>query len=669
MDHTLIRQALLAAALAAPLPAAAASHTATIRDMLRVTRLSDPQIAPDGSAIVFIETKPDTEHDENHSELAWLDIPAHAVRKLTTARLHAGSPRFSPNGDRLAFLAPAGGKKLQVFVLPLHGGEAAQVTHADEGVDQFAWSPDGKSFAFASTDAAPERKGEDKFRDAFRVRNDDFTLRESPRPSHVWSIDADGGTAKRLTSGSWSLPVSLPPGPPSSPMKWSSDGKSLLIVRQASPSTGDGFKTQIEVLDVATGEMRALTGGTLLEAYPVLSPDNTTVAYWRNRDQKPWFYQDVMLAPFTGGAGQDITVGLDKNIYGTWWMPDNATLLVGANDGTSVGLWLQPLAGKAQRLNLGDTMPSNGYWVDATVGQQGQIAYVGQTATDPYEIYLLPTKESAPARLTEVNAQLADIQLGRSETVHWKGPQGRELDGVVTYPPDASAGQKYPLVLVIHGGPNSASRQRFSVPTQFLASHGWIIFEPNYRGGDNKDNAFFSSIYKDAGQGPGEDVMSGVQYLESHGDIDSGRIAVSGWSYGGYMTTWLLGHYDIWKAAVAGAALTDFVDMYNVSDGNVTVTAQVGASPYVGDGMAEYRRQSPSSSYMNIKAPTLVMCDTGDFRVPITQSFSLYRALQDNHVESEFYAYPVGGHFPGDPIRQMDIWQRWADWLAKYLKT
>src|ERR1700733_1669457 len=142
MDQRLIRQALLAAALAAPLPAAAASHTATIRDMLRVTRLSDPQIAPDGGAIVFVETKPDAEHDENHSELAWLDVPADAVRPLTTARLHAASPRFSPNGDRLAFLAPAGGKKLQVFVLPLHGGEAAQVNNAGEGVDQFAWSPD-----------------------------------------------------------------------------------------------------------------------------------------------------------------------------------------------------------------------------------------------------------------------------------------------------------------------------------------------------------------------------------------------------------------------------------------------------------------------------------------------------------------------------------------------
>jgi dipeptidyl aminopeptidase/acylaminoacyl peptidase len=203
---------------------------------------------------------------------------------------------------------------------------------------------------------------------------------------------------------------------------------------------------------------------------------------------------------------------------------------------------------------------------------------------------------------------------------------------------------------------------------QVLAARGFVVFEPNYRGSDNMDNAFFAAIYRDAGQGPGEDVKSGVDALLKRGNLDRARMGVSGWSYGGYMTTWMLGHYDLWKAAVAGAAVTDWVDMYNVSDGNVTVTAQVGGSPYVGNGMAAYRAQSPSSAYQKIKAPTLVMCDTGDFRVPITQSFGLYRALHENHVTTEFYAFPTGGHFPGDPIRQMDVSERWADWLSKYLQ-
>ena len=161
--------------------------------------------------------------------------------------------------------------------------------------------------------------------------------------------------------------------------------------------------------------------------------------------------------------------------------------------------------------------------------------------------------------------------------------------------------------------------------------------------------------------------MSGVEYLKGRGLVDPGRMAVSGWSYGGFMTTWLAGHYPVWKAAVAGAAVTDWVEMYNLSDGNVTQSEATGASPYVGDGMALNRRQSPSSAMTKITAPTLIMCNTGDFRVPITQSFGLYRALRDNHVTTEFYAIPSGGHFPGDPVRQMDVFERWVDWIKRFL--
>jgi dipeptidyl aminopeptidase/acylaminoacyl peptidase len=241
------------------------------------------------------------------------------------------------------------------------------------------------------------------------------------------------------------------------------------------------------------------------------------------------------------------------------------------------------------------------------------------------------------------------------------------LDGVVTYPPDFDAHQAWPLVLIIHGGPNSASRDRFNLFSQVAAAHGWIVFEPNYRGSDNMDNAFYGAIYQDAGQGPGEDVMAGVAALRQRGFVDAGRMAVSGWSYGGFMTTWLAGHYDVWRAAVAGAAVTDWVEMYDLSDGNVTVSSQAGGSPYVGDGLARYRSQSPDASVTRIRAPTLVMCDTGDYRVPITQSYGLFRALRDNHVETEFYAYPIGGHFPGDPIRQMDVYDRWIGWIAAHL--
>ncbi|HTV95203.1 MAG TPA: S9 family peptidase [Steroidobacteraceae bacterium] len=645
-----------------------AGRAPAVGDVARIVRLSDLHFSPDGKSLVFLETRANLDSDEYESEIELIAVSGGAPRPLTRARHHAASPRWSPSGDRLGFLAPDAGKVMQLYVMPMAGGDALQLTSGKDGVDQFAWSPDGASIAYAMADPKPELKGEDKFRTAFKVGNDDVTIHEAVRPVHVWLVPAQGGAPRRLTSGTWSLPSSLPPGPPSSPIDWSRDGKSIVFVRQETPSTGDQLLSRVQVLDVASGQIRSLTGADGLEGYPVVSPDGSSIAYWRDRDARPWNVQDVWLAGFAGGAGRDISAALDKNVYLTRWSPNGDWLLVGANVDTTVGLWRLRLDGSSTAVPLGGVMPVNSYWIYADIDARGDIAFVGQSKTDPYEIYVVPADGGAPAALTQVNAGLADLALARSETVTWAGPGGRTLDGVVTYPAHYQQGHRYPLVLFIHGGPNSSSRERFNLVPQLLASHDWLVFEPNYRGSDNQGNAFFASIYRDAGQGPGEDVMSGIDYLKYRGLIDPTHMAVTGWSYGGFMTTWLAGHYPVWKAAVAGAPVTDWVEMYDLSDGNVTTSAQTGASPYVGEGMAINRRQSPSSAATRITAPTLILCDTGDFRVPIAQSFGLYRALVDNHVKTEFYAIPVDGHFPGDPIRQMDVYQRWQDWLVPYLR-
>ena len=662
-----VRVAAAAALLWTFAGATQAAQAPTVRDLARQVRLSDPQLSPDGRTIAVVETRADLDSDEFRSEIELVDLASGNVRPLTRERHHAGSPRWSPTGAALGFVAPDADKNGQLFVLPLSGGDALQLTKGKDGISQFAWSPDGASIAYAIADPKPELKGEDKYRTAFKVGNDDYTISEAVRPTHLWLVPAQGGEAKRLTSGTWSLPSSLPPGPPSSPIAWSKDGKSILIVRQETPSTGDQLLARLQVLDVATGAIRSLTGDTTLEGYPKLSPDGASVAYWRNRDAHAWEFQDVWLAAFAGGAGHDLSARLEANVFGTWWEPDGKSLIVGGNTATTVGLWRLGVDGSSLRIPLEGVMPVNGYWLDLDVGARGEIVFVGQTKTDPYELYVIGPGGGAPKALTHENAALAELALARSETVTWRGPGGRTLDGVLTYPAGYTEGRRYPLVLVVHGGPNSASRERFSLLPQLVAAHDWFVFEPNYRGSDNSGNAFYASIYRDAGQGPGEDVMSGVEYLKRRGFIDPSRMAVSGWSYGGFMTTWLAGHYPVWKAAVAGAAVTDWVEMYDLSDGNVTQSQATGASPYVGDGMAVNRRQSPSSAMTRITAPTLIMCNTGDFRVPITQSYGLYRALRDNHVTTEFYAIPSGGHFPGDPVRQMDVYQRWVDWLQRFL--
>lgn len=640
-----------------------------VRDLVRIVRMSAPEVAPDGKSAVFIESHADLDEDTFKSELYLIDLQTKALRPFTRGRDHVAAPAWSPDGAAVAFLAPDKDKHLQVFVSPIGGGDAMQITHGKDSVSQFAWRPDSKAIAFAKPDDAPDLKGEAKFNKLFKIGHTDFTQTKAQRPTHLWTVDTSGGDPKQLTHGTWSLPTSLPPGPPASPVKWTADGKSIVFVRQETAEAGDQDKSRIQVLDVASGAIRDLTGATMLEGYPQLSPDGKTVAYWRNRDTHLWTFQDVWLAPLAGGPGRDISAtGLDRNVYGTQWARDGGSLLVGGNVDTSVGLWRLTTDGKAKRLDLGEVIPANGYWMEYDQTPDGRIVVVGSRPDHPAELYLVPRDGGKPEQLTHENDFAAGLALAPSEVVSWTAPNGRVLDGVLTYPAGYKPGTRAPLVLYIHGGPNSSSKRQFNLVPQVMASKGLMVFEPNYRGSDNLDGAFYASIYQDLGQGPGEDVMAGVAALDKRGLIDTARMAVTGWSYGGYMTTWLAGHYPVWKAAVAGAAVTDWRQQYDLGDANIEEVRLTGISPYVPGGLEANWKLSPANAQTRITAPTLIMSDTGDFRVPITQSFSLFRALQDNHVETEFYAIPTEGHFPGDPVQIMAVYDKWIDWVATRLK-
>jgi dipeptidyl aminopeptidase/acylaminoacyl peptidase len=639
-------------------------------DLGRMVGVSDPQVSPDGKSVVVVVGRPNYDKDRTDSELVLVDVATGKRRVLTRERLAVGQPRWSPNGDRLAFLALSGSGKdaaHQVFVLPMDGGDARRVTSAPSGVRHFAWKPDGSAIAYAAADEPKDKKEIEKGNDAFEVGDNDFLAREAPTPVHVWLVAAEGGAAKRLTSGTWGLTTVPPPGPPSSPLSWSPDGKSLLIVRQEKPHDGDNDLTTIQVLDVDTGKVSALTGRTSLESFPLYSPDGSQVAYWYPRDGDPNSINEIWVAPASGGKGTCLTAKLDRCLLHSVWTPDGKALLVGGHDGTKVALWLYPIAGEPRKLELGKACPSWLYAMDANIGRTGAVAFTASEPGRPTELYFLDSPTSPPRRLTDFNDEVAGRALGKVEAMTWKVGGGYEADGVVVYPPDFDAKKKYPLVLWIHGGPQSASVERFDVFGQMIASKGYVVFEPNYRGSDNLGNAYQHAIVGDWGKGPGEDVMAGVEALKKRGFVDESRVAVTGWSYGGYMTAWLIGHYHDWKTAIAGAAVTDWIDMYNLGDGNVQLRYCFPGSPWKGDAVKMYREQSPIAAARDIKTPTLIVATTGDARVPITQSYQLHRALKDNDVPVKFVAYPVAGHFPGDPVRQKDLLRRWVAWLDDHM--
>jgi dipeptidyl aminopeptidase/acylaminoacyl peptidase len=640
-----------------------------VDDLAKLTNISDPQISPDGKSVVIVVSRPDYQKNRYNGELVLVDIASGKQRVLTFDRFSVSQPRWSPSGDQLTFISRAGqGRESanQIFVLNMGGGEARQLTKASSGIQHYAWSPDGSSIAFVTADELTTKTEIERGNDAFEVGNNDMFLSNAPPPAHIWLIGAQGGEAKRMTSGTWSLPVTIPPGAPSSPLSWSPDSKSIAFVKVTTPYSGDSGNRSIQLLTVADQSIKPLSTRTKLESYPTFSPDGSRVCYWLKKDFIPGNINEIWVSPTSGGEGKNMTAGLDRDIYRAIWMPDGKSFIMGGHDDNKTSLWIQLIDGAAKKINLGAISPSWSFWIDMNVGKNGSVVFTGSDPSSPPELYFLMNATSAPRKLTDFNGEVKSMTMGKTETIRW-GLEGLSHSGIVTYPSEYKAGQKYPLVLIVHGGPNAASVEQFSRLSQLFSNRGYFVFEPNYRGSDNQGSKYKTAIIRDAGAGPGRDVMAGLRQLKNSGMIDTTRIGVTGWSYGGYMTVWLAGHYAGWKATMAGAAVTDWLDQYNLGDGNVNVANAIGGSPYKGN-MQAYIDQSPITNAHKITAPTLILANTEDPRVPISQSYKLYHALKDNGVTTKFIAWPIPAHNASDPVRQKEMYKYWIGWMDNYLQ-
>jgi dipeptidyl aminopeptidase/acylaminoacyl peptidase len=672
MNKRLIAALLLAFGLSANAPAA--PRRFALDDIPKITSVSNVAISPDGKQIAFILTRANMVSDANDATLELYDVAGKTTRALTYGRKALSSPAWSPDGAKLAFLALSGSEDdahQQVFVMEMRGGDAVPVTSAPQGVEQFAWRPDGGALAFVAPDEPSNKKDVAKHLDSFVVGDQAFDDRSAPSANHIWLVTFgnDGvNTKKRLTSGSWSLPSAQPPSSPGSPISWSPDGSSIVFTKMPNAYDADSDGAVISILDVRTGAVRALTSHGKLEGFGEYSPDGTRIAYWYPNAGDPAAVNHVFVAPASGGTGVDVTADeIDTNVQRAMWMPDSKTLLISGHAGTDAALWIKPLDGKATRLNLNGVQPTQAFWLDASVAKTGALAFAGTEAGHPSELYYVSAPDAAPQRVTAYNDATAGLALGAVQPIDWQN-EGFSEDGVVTLPPNYDAAKTYPLVLVIHGGPNSASITSFSAFNQLLAARGYIVFNPNYRGSDNLGAKYWYGIINDSGAGPGRDVMAGIAAVEKSYKIDASRIAVSGWSYGGYMTSWMIGHYHIWKAAVSGAAVNDLIDEYALADNGVGDRYTMGGSPYVKGLAKNYIAQSPIDSAWRVTTPTLILSDVDDQRVPITQSYKFFHALKDRGTTVRFWAYPVSGHFPGDPVRQLDVYRRWSGWIEQYLK-
>lgn len=640
--------------------AAEAATAFQLSDLQKIVGLSEPQISPDGKRIAVIVSTPDWKSDKSQQQLDLVDTASGARRTLTWKREELSSPHWSPDGTQLAFIAKdAETSEAQLYVMPMDGGDARRVTEAKRGVDAFSFSPDGTQLAFVTEDEAPNEKAIKQHDDAFQVTDNHFLTRVALTPWHLWLVPSAGGAAKRLTHGDFSLQTDQQDAAPIP--QWSRDGRSIAFTRFPGAYWGPSFHSVIATVDVAGGEPRTLVVDEG-SANALYAPDSDTLAFMRPRGGDQNNGNAVYVT--ANGTTRDATQTQARNFNAYEWLPHGKALLLAGEDGTHGALWEQPLTGAAKKLDLGDVEAG----AEMSVSRNGAIAFVGSTATHPGELYVMDSPKARPRVLTHLNAFADNLALGRTESIEWEGPNGFHEDGALTYPVGYHSGQKYPLVLVIHGGPEAASTVRFSPLPQLLAAAGFLVLQPNYRGSTNLGDAYQHAIFRDTGVGPGNDVMAGLDAVKKLGIVDPDRIGVSGWSYGGYMTTWLTGHYPLWKAAVSGAALTDWVMDYTISYYQQGDTYFFGGSPWTAKDRDIWREQSPIAYAHNVTAPTLIMGDVGDPNVPLVNSYEWYHALRDSGVPVEFYAYPVDTHFPKDIVRTTDVYRRWVGWMTQHLK-
>jgi len=655
--------AVAAVAAAAAVPAAAAPRAFAYDDVFRVVSVATPQLSRDGARVLAVVTRIDRAHDKRVRDLDVIDVASGARRTLVRARPGLSSGRWSPQGDRIAFIADAPGKgketQAQVFVIPAGGGTAARVTAAPDGVEQFAWRPDGKAVAYVAIDPKPKAVGDAQFIDAYRVGNDPALAHGAARPARVWLQPLGGGTARLLTPGAGSVTY----GEGESTLSFSPDGATLAYLHAPTAVLNDADEATSQLIDVATAHERPLGASSAHEHDPLFAPDGTHIAYLHSEGDNQVHATQAYVTTPRGGPGVAVSPSVDRAVRDIGWEPGGRVLDFTVADGTAYVLYRAPLGGVPQRVDLGGISVTSG--LDGALGNDGALAFVGSTTQHPDEIYYAPAG-GTPRRLTHYNDAIAALALGASERITYPTTVGVDGDAVLIAPPGFTAGRTYPLVVLIHGGPTSASIETFSTRAQLMAARGWLVLQPNYRGSTNRGERYQHAIYVDTVDGPGKDIRAALDAVKARGIVDTSRIAVSGWSYGGVMTTWMIARYHDWRVAVAGAPVTDMLADYATADDINADRELFRGSPWVGDNRADYVAQSPITFVKDVTTPVLLMTDRGDQRVSPVSAYEFFHALRDMGKPVDMVAYPVDGHFPSDPVRSADVNRRWVDYIAEH---
>jgi dipeptidyl aminopeptidase/acylaminoacyl peptidase len=639
--------------------------TPTIDELIGLKRAGSPAISPDGQWVAYTVREANWDDNNYHSEIWLADARSGETRQLTSnTKKSSTAPSWSPDGRTLAFTTDRDDKR-QIYVIDPRGGEARKITSIDEGVGGFEWSPDGKSFAFTATDP---RTDADKDREKKYGEFDVFG--EGYRMSHLWVYDIAGAKARRLTSGAFTV----------GSFAWSPDSRQIAYDHRVNPANSSGDTADIAVVSVADGTSRDLVTQPGSDSGPVWSPDGKTIAFHSAMSKAYSFLNSaIAVVPAAGGRVDYISTAFDENPSIVDWTKGG--LFFSASQKTNAYLFSIDPATKAVR-RYAPSDSAQGRSSDPFIGSgfsltpDGQtVAFTAADASTLAEVYVAPVATTLKARkLTDLTAQTAAWTKSAIDVVSWKSQDGATIEGVLHKPAGFVAGRKYPLLVVIHGGPTGTSRPNaYSstsiYPIDIWTARGALVLEPNYRGSAGYGEAFRSLNVRNLGVGDAWDVLSGIDFLIASGMADPDRVGAMGWSQGGYISAYLTTHDSArFKAISVGAGISDWMTYYVNTDITQFTRHYLKATPW--DDPEIYAKTSPITYIKNAKTPTLIQHGATDQRVPPPNAYELYRGLQDVGVPSKLVIYKGFegvGHGPSKPKSSRAVMQHNLDWFDKYI--
>ena len=657
----------------------AAERPMTIDDLLAVKGVGEPQVSPDGRSIVYVVSELDRETDKTNSSLWLVSTDGGEPRRLTTAPGANNHPRWSPDGKSVAFASSRSGST-QVWILPIDGGEARQVTKLPIDVAGPIWSPRGDKIAFAAevypgkSPKATAARDKEKEAEKSKVRTyDHLMIRHwnawnEGKKSHLFVADVDTGEAVDLTPR---LEVNTPPAPfgGSGDYAWSRDGASLAFVAEPLKDHAWSTNTDIWLVPAAGGEARNLTeSNPAADGQPSFSPDGKRLAYLSQ--SRPGFESDLWVLrvrDLATGETIDVSSHLDRPVHEFAWKTADS-LAAAIDDHGTLAIVALPIPKKDEppaRLATGGVNSS------ISMGPDGaSFAFLHHAADHPADVHYWKQGEAKPKALTSHNASLLhQLDLAPLESFTFDGADGDKVQGWLMKPPGFDPNKKYPVLFLIHGGPQGAWHDewhgRWNYP--LFAAPGYALVAINPRGSTGFGQKFTDQISIDWTGKVYEDLMKGLDHaLATYSYLDGEKVAAAGGSYGGFMVNWICGHTDRFKALVSHAGVFDLVSMYGTTEELWFPDWEYGGPPW--EKFEHYRERSPSTYAGNFKTPTLVIHGALDFRVPDAQGLGMFTSLQRRGVPSRYVFFPDEGHWVAKPANRIVWWHEIHNWLAKHLK-